>query len=195
MAREVSSLVQRYSGNPLALKLVARTIQELFDGDMAAFLGDEAIMAEGLIFDDIRMVLEPTVCPPVAPGARDSCSGWPSSAKRFPSPALAQNLVQPTAAARPAGSVARPATPLAAGKERSWLYPAKCRHRISHRLSDPAGLPRDFRFSIFDFTILVPTIRNLKSKIQNLKLQCRSSIVLPCSKPRPKAMSARARCG
>lgn len=31
-------LVERYSGNPLALKIVAETVQEFFDGDIAAFL-------------------------------------------------------------------------------------------------------------------------------------------------------------
>lgn len=46
-------LVQRYSGNPLALNLVADTIQDLFAGDIAAFLGDET-----LIFADIREVLD-----------------------------------------------------------------------------------------------------------------------------------------
>ncbi|CAN5543283.1 NB-ARC domain-containing protein [soil metagenome] len=48
-----SALVERYSGNPLALKLVADTIQDLFAGDVDAFLDDEAP-----IFDDIRDVLE-----------------------------------------------------------------------------------------------------------------------------------------
>ncbi|NIV27927.1 MAG: hypothetical protein GWN58_00010, partial [Anaerolineae bacterium] len=47
------ALVTRYSGNALALKLVARTIQELFDGDIAAFLS-----VETPIFDDIRDVLD-----------------------------------------------------------------------------------------------------------------------------------------
>ena len=47
------ALVHRYSGNPLALKLVAQTIQELFGGDMAAFLATEAV-----IFDDIGAVLD-----------------------------------------------------------------------------------------------------------------------------------------
>lgn len=32
------SLVEQYGGNPLALKIVATTIQELFEGDIAAFL-------------------------------------------------------------------------------------------------------------------------------------------------------------
>jgi WD40 repeat protein/DNA-binding SARP family transcriptional activator len=49
----LASVVRLYSGNPLALKLVARTIQELFDGDIAAFLGGELP-----IFDDIRTVLD-----------------------------------------------------------------------------------------------------------------------------------------
>ena len=48
-----AALVARYSGNPLALKLVAEAIQDLFDGDIDAFLGDEAP-----IFDDIRDVLD-----------------------------------------------------------------------------------------------------------------------------------------
>jgi len=45
-------LVDRYAGNPLALKIVATTIQELFDGDIADFLRRGAV-----IFDDIRALL------------------------------------------------------------------------------------------------------------------------------------------
>lgn len=49
---EWQELTSRYAGNPLALKVVATTIQELFDGDIAAFL------AEGTtVFDDIRYLL------------------------------------------------------------------------------------------------------------------------------------------
>ncbi|MFN8440614.1 MAG: BTAD domain-containing putative transcriptional regulator [Caldilineaceae bacterium] len=50
---DASALVRRYSGNPLALKLVAQTVQELFGGDIHAFLAIEAP-----IFDDIRTVLD-----------------------------------------------------------------------------------------------------------------------------------------
>ncbi len=46
-------LIARYTGNPLALKLVATTIQELFAGDIAEFLREGT-----LAFDDIRVVLE-----------------------------------------------------------------------------------------------------------------------------------------
>ena len=52
-ADSTARLVQRYSGNPLALNLVADTIQDLFAGDITAFLGDET-----LIFADIRAVLD-----------------------------------------------------------------------------------------------------------------------------------------
>ncbi|MFN8443801.1 MAG: BTAD domain-containing putative transcriptional regulator [Caldilineaceae bacterium] len=45
-------LIERYSGNPLALMLVAETIEDLFDGDVAAFLQEDAP-----IFDDIRDML------------------------------------------------------------------------------------------------------------------------------------------
>jgi len=46
-------LIERYSGNPLALKLVADTVDELFGGSLSEFLADDT-----LIFDDIRTVLD-----------------------------------------------------------------------------------------------------------------------------------------
>ena len=49
----LAALVQQYSGNPLALKLAAETVQSIFDGDITAFL-----RAETLVFDDIREVLD-----------------------------------------------------------------------------------------------------------------------------------------
>ena len=47
------TLVERYTGNPLALKMVATTIQELFDGSIANFL-----MQGTSIFDNIRTLLD-----------------------------------------------------------------------------------------------------------------------------------------
>ena len=47
------SLIKRYAGHPLALKLVAETINELYFGDIATFLTEET-----LIFADIRDVLD-----------------------------------------------------------------------------------------------------------------------------------------
>lgn len=46
-------LVDHYSGNPLALKLVAATVSDLYGGDVDAFLRDDAV-----VFDDIRTVLD-----------------------------------------------------------------------------------------------------------------------------------------
>lgn len=47
------SLVDHYSGNPLALKLVAATVNELYAGDANAFWRDGAV-----VIDDMRAVLE-----------------------------------------------------------------------------------------------------------------------------------------
>ncbi|MBW4695627.1 MAG: hypothetical protein KME27_28085 [Lyngbya sp. HA4199-MV5] len=46
------ALIEHYGGNPLALKIVATTIQELFEGDIAAFLEHSTI-----VFGDIADLL------------------------------------------------------------------------------------------------------------------------------------------
>jgi WD40 repeat protein len=46
-------LIEVYSGNPLALKISAATIEELFDGDIAEFLSEETA-----VFGDISRLLE-----------------------------------------------------------------------------------------------------------------------------------------
>lgn len=51
-AAQAAQIITHYSGNPLALLLVGETIQELFSGDVTAFL-----QAELPIFNDIRTVL------------------------------------------------------------------------------------------------------------------------------------------
>ena len=47
-----AALTQRYGGNPLALKIVATTIANLFEGSVAAFLQEEVV-----VFGDIRNLL------------------------------------------------------------------------------------------------------------------------------------------
>ncbi len=42
-------LIHRYSGNPLALKIVAEAIRELFGGDIAAFLREGQILFTGIV--------------------------------------------------------------------------------------------------------------------------------------------------
>jgi WD40 repeat protein/transcriptional regulator with XRE-family HTH domain len=47
------ALLERYSGNPLALKVVSASIQEVFDGNIASFLQEEA-----MAFGDINDLLD-----------------------------------------------------------------------------------------------------------------------------------------
>ncbi|MBD2680571.1 MULTISPECIES: NB-ARC domain-containing protein [Nostoc] len=46
-------MIERYAGNPLALKIVATTIQDIFDGNVTEFLQQDTA-----VFGDIRDVLE-----------------------------------------------------------------------------------------------------------------------------------------
>ncbi|MGF1936245.1 MAG: NB-ARC domain-containing protein [Nostoc sp. ChiQUE02] len=46
-------IIERYAGNPLALKIVATTIQDIFDGNMTDFLRQDTA-----VFGDIRDILE-----------------------------------------------------------------------------------------------------------------------------------------
>lgn len=50
---ECKVLIEKYAGNPLFIKLVATTIQELFDGNVADFLEQENI-----VFGDIRAIFD-----------------------------------------------------------------------------------------------------------------------------------------
>ncbi len=50
--QQVKELIKRYQGNPLALKIVATPIKELFNGNIAAFLAQNT-----LLFKDIRDLL------------------------------------------------------------------------------------------------------------------------------------------
>jgi WD40 repeat protein/transcriptional regulator with XRE-family HTH domain len=52
-AEEWAKLVSLYAGNPLALRIVAELVQEIFDGDIARFLREETIA-----FGDILRLLE-----------------------------------------------------------------------------------------------------------------------------------------
>ncbi|MCB0124074.1 MAG: hypothetical protein KDE58_17590, partial [Caldilineaceae bacterium] len=89
-AERTDELVGRYSGNPLALKLVARTIQELFDGDIAAFLSDDVP-----IFDDIRTVLDQQF-QRLTPLERDILIWLAIAREGISLMALNQNLVRPS---------------------------------------------------------------------------------------------------
>ncbi|MEZ4709125.1 MAG: BTAD domain-containing putative transcriptional regulator [Caldilineaceae bacterium] len=51
--RDQSELIRRFSGHPLALKLVAETVETIFFGELGDFLA-----AETVVFDDIRLMLD-----------------------------------------------------------------------------------------------------------------------------------------
>jgi transcriptional regulator with XRE-family HTH domain len=55
-AQAWASLVYRYGGNGLALKIVGETIRRVYDGDLAAFLG--ATASSGAVFGGIRRLLD-----------------------------------------------------------------------------------------------------------------------------------------
>jgi WD40 repeat protein len=55
-AHEWNALVKHYGGNPLALKIVATAIQELFDGNVARLLA--YLREESLVFGDVRDLLD-----------------------------------------------------------------------------------------------------------------------------------------
>jgi WD40 repeat protein/predicted ATPase/DNA-binding SARP family transcriptional activator len=52
-AAETAQLIENYSGNPLALQIVASTIADFFGGDVAAFQAED-----GQLFDGMRLVLD-----------------------------------------------------------------------------------------------------------------------------------------
>jgi hypothetical protein len=56
-AQAWQSLVERYGGNGLALKIVGETIHQVYDGDIGAFLL-EAIATYGTVFGGIRRLLD-----------------------------------------------------------------------------------------------------------------------------------------
>jgi WD40 repeat protein len=51
------AIVDYYAGNPLALKIVAAAVDDLFAGDLSAFLAHIQQQQSALVFDDIRHLL------------------------------------------------------------------------------------------------------------------------------------------
>ncbi len=54
-ASEWETLIQAYSGNPLALKMIASAVRDYFDGSLCDFL--EAVQQESLVLGDIKQLL------------------------------------------------------------------------------------------------------------------------------------------
>lgn len=85
---EEALLIERYSGNPLALKLVADTVDEIFGGDITEFLAEES-----LVFDDIRAVLDQQFAR-LSRLEQELLYWLAVEREEIPAPMLRQNLLQ-----------------------------------------------------------------------------------------------------
>jgi WD40 repeat protein/DNA-binding SARP family transcriptional activator len=85
----LADLAARYSGNPLALRLVADTVRDLFASNVAAFLEEETP-----IFDDIRGVLDQQY-ERLGDAAREIVAWLAVGRKPVSAQALWRDLVQP----------------------------------------------------------------------------------------------------
>ena len=132
---EAAQLIRNYSGNPLALQIVAATIADFFGGDVAAFQQEG-----GNLFDGMRLMLDQQFAR-LSPLEQRFWCGWRSS-EPVTVPMLRSNFVQPIAIAA-ARSIAALQSRSSARKARHWLHPAKCDHRVYDGVSGGAGLSGD----------------------------------------------------
>jgi WD40 repeat protein/thymidylate kinase len=92
-AAEAAQLVENYSGNPLALQIVAATIADFFGGDIAAFQQEE-----GQLFDGMRLVLDQQFAR-LSPLEREILVWLAIEREAITVPMLRSNFVQPVATA------------------------------------------------------------------------------------------------
>jgi WD40 repeat protein len=92
-AASAAQLVENYSGNPLALQIVAATIADFFGGDVAAFQQEE-----GQLFDGLRLILDQQFAR-LSPLERDILIWLAIEREPITVPALRNNFVQPVATA------------------------------------------------------------------------------------------------
>jgi WD40 repeat protein len=88
-AEEAAQLIETYSGNPLALQIVAGAIADFFGGDVAAFQ-----RAEGSLFDGMRLVLDQQFAR-LSPLERDILVWLTIEREAIPVQTLRSNLLQP----------------------------------------------------------------------------------------------------
>ena len=69
-------LIEVYAGNPLALKIVAQTIVDLFDGQIALFIEQGEV-----VFGGVRALLDEQYAR-LSPRSRACSSGWRSCVSR-----------------------------------------------------------------------------------------------------------------
>ncbi len=88
-ANEAAQLIENYSGNPLALQIVAATIADFFGGDVTAFQQEE-----GQIFDGMRLVLDQQFAR-LSPLEREILAWLAIEREAVTVPTLRSNFVQP----------------------------------------------------------------------------------------------------
>ncbi len=92
-AAETAQLIENYSGNPLALQIVASTIADFFGGDVAAFQAED-----GQLFDGMRLVLDQQFAR-LSPLEREILIWLAIEREPVTVPTLRGNFVQPVATA------------------------------------------------------------------------------------------------
>ncbi|RIK37613.1 MAG: hypothetical protein DCC55_23760, partial [Chloroflexi bacterium] len=163
-----AEVVRRYSGNPLALKLVAAVIQELFAGDVRTFLADET-----LVFDDIRDVLDQHFAR-LSPLEREVMTWLAIERQPVELPVLIDNLVQAPShrvVLETLRSLHRRSL-LEQDRERLGLQNVVLEYTTDHLVEKMCQELGDFGFRILDFGVEdgASEIQNPKSKIQNSHL-------------------------
>jgi WD40 repeat protein len=167
-AAEAAQLVENYSGNPLALQIVAATITDFFGGDVAAFQQEE-----GNLFDGLRLVLDQQFAR-LSPLERDILVWLAIEREPVTVPMLRSNFVHPvtTAPLLEALQALQNRSLLEKRDSGLTLQNVIIEYTTEYLVTQVCEEILDFRFWILDSgpDESPVTIQNPKSKIQNLFL-------------------------
>jgi hypothetical protein len=166
-AAETAQLVENYSGNPLALQIVAATIADFFGGDVAAFQQEE-----GQIFDGMRLVLDQQFAR-LSPLEREILVWLAIEREPITVPMLRSNFAQPVATA-----------PLLEA-----LQALQNRSLLEKR---DAGFTLQNVIIEYTTEYLVEQVyQELVRSDEDSAFRISHSTVSPCSKPRPRSLSVK----
>jgi hypothetical protein len=164
-AAEAAQLVENYSGNPLALQIVAATITDFFGGDVAAFQQEE-----GNLFDGLRLVLDQQFAR-LSPLERDILVWLAIEREPVTVPMLRSNFVHPvtTAPLLEALQALQNRSLLEKRDSGLTLQNVIIEYTTEYLVTQVCEEILDFRFWILDSgpDESPVTIQNPKSKIQN----------------------------
>ncbi|MEZ4862433.1 MAG: BTAD domain-containing putative transcriptional regulator [Caldilineaceae bacterium] len=164
-AAEAAQLVEHYSGNPLALQIVAATIADFFGGDVSAFQQEE-----GALFDGIRLVLDQQFAR-LSPLEREILVWLAIEREAITVPTLRSNFVQPVATASLLEALQGLQNRSLLEKRDTGftLQNVIIEYTTEYLVEQVYQEIYDLRFSIFDFQEAAPATDrvNRKSKIVN----------------------------